>query len=177
MQLALQRRTLRFRRPLRTGYGTLRERELIEVTLTADDGEQGRGEAAPLERYDGVSIERALAALRAYERVVTGAPAGAPLLDACREADALPQALAAIDLALWDLAGRRAAVTVCRLLAERPEDAVEVNASVAAGTPEQAAREAAAAVAAGYETVKLKVGLDRDRERVAAVRAAIGPRP
>ena len=33
---------------------------------------------------------------------------GPQLLDACREVADLPQALAAVDLALWDAAGQRA---------------------------------------------------------------------
>ena len=83
-------------------------------------GAQGRGEAAPLEPYDGVSIERALAALSRYQRVLADPPAGVLLLDACRDADELPQALAAFDLAIWDLAGGRAGRPVCELLADHP---------------------------------------------------------
>ena len=67
--LVLERVVLRFATPLATAYGALRDRELIEVTLTDDDGLRGRGEAAPLEPYDGVSIERVLAALEAYRAV------------------------------------------------------------------------------------------------------------
>jgi O-succinylbenzoate synthase len=54
----------------------------------------------------------------------------------------------------------------------RPE--VEVNALVPAVDPDEAARQAACAVAAGFACVKVKVGRGDDRSRVAAVRAAIG---
>jgi L-alanine-DL-glutamate epimerase-like enolase superfamily enzyme len=179
MELSLERVELRFARPVETAYGSLRTRELIEVTLTGDDGLSGHGEAAPLEPYDGVLIERVLAALEAYRAVVAaGAPAGATtLLDACRAADDLPQALAAIDMALWDLGGKRAGRPVCELLSDRPAGAVTVNASVAVLDPEGAAHASAAAVAAGYSCVKLKVGVGDDLARVAAVREAIGPQP
>src|SRR5579859_4010842 len=108
MELSHERVEWRFAQPLQTAYGVLRSRELIEVTLTDADGRSGRGEAAPLEPYDGVSIERVMRALRAYQRVAADPPADVLLLDGCRAVDELPQALAAIDLALWDLAGRRA---------------------------------------------------------------------
>ena len=178
MELALDRVELRFARPLATAYGLLQSRQLIEVTLTGDDGQVGKGEAAPLEPYDGVSIERVLAALESYRRVLDGPlAAGVTALDACRAADDLPQALAAIDLALWDLGGRRAGRPVCELLTASPAASVAVNASIAAEDPREAAAAAAAAVAAGYSCVKLKVGLGDDEARVAAVREAIGPEP
>jgi L-Ala-D/L-Glu epimerase len=178
MELSLERRELLFAQPLATAYGVLRSRELIEVTLTGDDGRSGRGEAAPLEPYDGVSIERVLAALDSYRRaLVRPLGAGVTALDACRAADELPQALAAIDLALWDLAGRRAGRPVCELLTTSPARTVAVNASIGAEDPADAAAAALAAVAAGYRCVKLKVGVGDDDARVAAVRAAIGPQP
>jgi L-alanine-DL-glutamate epimerase-like enolase superfamily enzyme len=178
MELSLERRELLFKQPLATAYGVLHSRELIEVTLTGDDGRSGRGEAAPLEPYDGVSIERVLAALDSYRRALARPLGpGVTALDACRAADELPQALAAIDLALWDLGGRRAGRPVCELLTTSPARTVAVNASIGAEDPAAAAAAAAAAVAAGYSCVKLKVGVGDDEARVAAVRAAIGPQP
>ena len=175
MRLELRPVELAFAKPLRTAYGELRSRALVEVTLTDEEGRQGHGEAAPLEPYDGVSLERTLAALEAHRRVVgQPPPEGATLLDACRAADDLPQALAAIDMSLWDLAGRRAGRPVCELLSASPAASIPVNASIASADPGEAAREAAAAVSDGYSCVKLKVGLDDDESRVAAVRAAIG---
>jgi o-succinylbenzoate synthase len=180
VEFSLERVVLRFARPLLTAHGTLERRELIELRLTDAAGVVGRGEAAPLEPYDGVSIERTLAALEAYRAVVEtpageGAGAGGvTVLDRCRDVDDLPQALAAIDMALWDMAGKRAGRPVCELLSDSPAETIAVNASIAADAPELAARSAAAAVAAGYSCVKLKVGTAGDAERVAAVRRAIG---
>lgn len=56
-------------------------------------------------------------------------------------------------------------------------DSVAVNAIVPEGTAEQAADMAAAAAASGISTVKVKVGSDRvaDPDRLAAVRAVLGP--
>jgi L-alanine-DL-glutamate epimerase-like enolase superfamily enzyme len=176
MELSLHRVVLRFAQPVQSAHGVLRERELIELTLTDEEALIGRGEAAPLQSYDGVSIERTLATLEAYRPVIEASPQrpAGRLLERCREIDELPAALAAVDLALWDLAGKRAGRPVCELLSDTPARVIAVNASIGAASAAAAARAAADAVAAGYTCVKLKVGTDEDIARVAAVRRAIG---
>jgi L-alanine-DL-glutamate epimerase-like enolase superfamily enzyme len=178
MELSFEQRQQRFARPHETARGPIVARDLIEITLTDDDGLRGRGEAAPLESYDGVSTDAVVSALHAYRGVVGDRDAaGASLLDRCRAVADLPQALAAIDLALWDLAGRRAGKPVCELLAERPAGEITVNVTVGATDPDSAAIAATEAVRAGYSCVKLKVGTGDDLERVRRVREAIGPHP
>ncbi len=170
--------TLTLREPLRTAYGDVAARELLLLRLEDRAGCVGWGEAAPLEAYDGVSSARCAAALDTYVAALRGAPAdaaGAELLDACRDADPLEQALAAVDIALWDLAGRREGSPVAALLAGRPLDSVPVNATIGATDRAGAAAQASAAVKAGFRCVKLKVGSGDDAGRVAAVRAAVGP--
>ncbi len=177
MRLELERRTLRLRAPFEASYGTLTERELVIVRLTGEDGVSGYGEAAPLEAYDGVPLTRVLGALERYADVLAGAERlqGAQLLEACRAAADEPAALAAVDIALWDRAGRRAGRAVAGLLSDQPATAVAVNATLGAGDRAGAAEQAALAARAGYSCVKLKVGVGDDAGRVAAVRAAAGP--
>jgi L-alanine-DL-glutamate epimerase-like enolase superfamily enzyme len=162
---------------VRAAWGEIAERVVLEVELAGDDGVVGRGEAAPLEPYDGVPLAVCRAALAAYARVL--APRdyarGGELLDACRAVADLPQALAAVDLALWDRAGRRAGQPVARLLYDEPLDAVPVNATIGALDRAGAATAAARAAEAGFPCVKVKVGAGDDAGRVAAVRAAVGP--
>src|SRR5918998_2731269 len=129
MTVTVEERTLRFRRPVRTAFGELRERTILELAI---DG--GRGEAAPLEPYDGVSVRDARAALEAYAPVLgrVGELGGAAVLDGCRAIADLPQALAAVDLALWDRAGRGEGKPVAALLTDHPAASVPVNATIAA---------------------------------------------
>jgi L-alanine-DL-glutamate epimerase-like enolase superfamily enzyme len=178
MEVGLAAVELRFRTTAHAAWGQAGSRSLVELRLTGSDGTIGRGEAAPLEPYDGVSMADVGAALEAYRPVLEAADGGeatGDLLEACRDRADLPQALAAVDLALWDLAGRRAGRPVCALLSADPARAIEVNATVTAGDRQGAASQAAAAVRAGFRCVKLKVGVGDDAGRVAAVRAAIGP--
>jgi L-alanine-DL-glutamate epimerase-like enolase superfamily enzyme len=149
----------------------------VLVTLEDADGRVGYGEAAPLESYDGVSVERVLDALSAYGPVLAAlaAPEVSAGLPPCQAVDDLPQALAAVDLALWDLAGRRAGVPVWQLLGAPAAPPTDLNAVIGAVDPASAADEAAAAVREGYACVKVKVGVAGDLARVSAVRAAVGP--
>ncbi len=177
MKLEFERRTLQFKRPLQTSYGELTERQLLVVSLTDENGLGGYGEASPLEPYDGISLARTQAALESYASVLATAEGlnGAQLIDACRRVDDLPVALAAIDLALWDRAGRRKGKPIAELLTDTPASSVPVNATLGALDRAGAAQEAAAATADGFRCVKVKVGVGDDAGRVAAVRAAIGP--
>ncbi len=177
MRLSVARRSLRLARPLRSSYGTVAERELLAVSITDDAGMSGHGEAAPLPAYDGVSVERVERALERYRRALarSGELADAQVIEACRGADALPAALAAIDVALWDRAGRLQGMRVAALLHDSPVEEVPVNATVSAVDRSGAAEQAARAVRDGFECVKVKVGVGDDAGRVAAVRAAAGP--
>ncbi len=196
MRLTITPVTVALRRPFTATYGTLSERELVQVTLTDEHGVAGHGEAAPLEPYDGVALGRVIGALERYREALeqlgeedAAAPApGLPprALEACRALDGLPQALAAIDLALWDRAGRLRGLPAAVLIAEHlaalrvrdvraPLAAVPVNAVIAAEDRAGAAAESAAAVGEGFTCLKLKVGVGDDAGRVAAVRAAAGP--
>jgi L-Ala-D/L-Glu epimerase len=176
VQVALESVMHPLRSPLATSYGEVHERGAYLLTLTARDGVTGRGEAAPLEAYDGVPLEIVGAALERYAEVLADdrGRSGPQLLDACREVADLPQALAAVDMALWDAAGRRTGRPVCALLNEEWLDAVPVNATIGATDRVEAAEAAAAAADAGYECVKVKVGIGDDVGRVAAVRRAVG---
>ena len=180
MKLELARRTLQLAEPMIASYGAVTERELALVSLTGEDGLAGCGEAAPLPAYDGPDLERVWQALEAYVPVVAAAPEGGPLagvqmIEACREVDDVPEAIAAIDMALWDRAGRRAGKPVAALISDTPAPRVPVNATLTALDRAGAGEQAAQAVREGFECLKVKVGIGDDAGRVAAVRAVAGP--
>jgi len=160
---------------VRAAWGTLAARDLLRVRLEADDGLVGVGEAAPLEPYDGVEPAAVRAALDAYAEVLANCPEG-DALEACRAERDLPQALAGVDLALWDLAGRRSGRPVAQLISIEAARSIPVNATIGAEDRSGAAAAAAVAVAADFDTLKVKVGIGDDAGRLAAVRAVIGPR-
>jgi o-succinylbenzoate synthase len=152
---SIARLSIPFREPFVTSAGVVAARDLLLLRVEDDDGVVGYGEAAPFEPYDGVSLQAVSDALR-------GAANGAP-----------PQARAAEEMARLDLEARREG----RSVGEPGAEAIAVNRTLAAGPPEEAARRAAEGLRDGFACFKVKVGLPDDAERVAAVRAAIGPWP
>src|SRR3954452_11318551 len=106
MRVAIRRTPLPLRRPLATAHGEVAARDVVVLKLEAGDGLAGFGEAAPLPGYDAVSTEDAALALGAYAATLRGLDGTEPLgevLAACRAVDDVPHALAAVDMAWWDL--------------------------------------------------------------------------
>jgi L-alanine-DL-glutamate epimerase-like enolase superfamily enzyme len=102
------------------------------------------------------------------------------MVGACRNAGAggvASMAIAAVDLALWDLKARLVGLPLATLL-DQAHEAVPVYGSGGFTSMPDAAleRQLGGWVDAGIPRVKMKVGRDpgRDRRRVAAARAAIG---
>lgn len=177
MKVAIELVTARLDRAFVSATGSVATRELLLLRLEDSAGRTGFGEAAPLESYDGVRTEDCRAALEDCRPLLASSDGVERelLRDECAHAAVLPQAIAAVDLALWDLAGHRSGEPVWRLLGAQRPVSVEANYTIASADRAGAVGEALAAREAGYRTVKLKVGLGDDAGRLAAVRAAVGP--
>jgi L-alanine-DL-glutamate epimerase-like enolase superfamily enzyme len=89
----------------------------------------------------------------------------------------LLEAISGIDIALWDLLGKRFGLPVARLLGGHGRTKIPVYASsILLDVPEVMAREATRLKAEGYDAIKMKIAgvLDLDIARIQAVREAIG---
>ena len=89
-----------------------------------------------------------------------------------------PYAKAALDAALWDLAGKRAGAPLFELFggAEGAEDGIAINSSISTGTPEEMVALINTARAQGYRTHSAKVGgadIAADIARIEAIEAAL----
>lgn len=177
MKLVIEPVTAPLRAPFHSAGGQVSTRELLLVRIEDSEGWVGIGEAAALESYDGVRLSDCRAALEDCRPAVAGSDGSdhAELLRECTRRAVLPQAVAGIDLALWDLAGRRAGEPVWRLLGARAAPEVELNQTIASSDRAGAVAGALAAREGGYRVVKIKVGIGDDAGRVAALRAAGGP--
>ncbi|MEF8856789.1 MAG: enolase C-terminal domain-like protein [Haloplanus sp.] len=174
---------LDLRTPLTTAAGTIRQREGDLVRI---DG--GVGEATPLPGWT-----ESLADCRAALDSV-GAVDDAAILDAAADdprdplaaaptaatdplADA-PAARHAVESAALDAVGRCEDRSLSRLLADAdPAATVPVNATLGDAPPDETVTAAIEAVDAGFDCLKVKVGvgdLDRDVTRLRTVRAAVG---
>ena len=163
-EVRITRTTIAYRSPISTARGPVTDREVVVLTLVDADGRSGHGEAAPLAGFTPETIDRTEAALRRW------ADGDAATVE-------VATARAAIDGALLDLAARIAGRPLHDLLSPGSPGTVPVSARGGAHHPTPRAHAAAAAVADGHRTVKVKVAarpFDEDVARLTAVREAIG---
>lgn len=174
MKVQIHRVSAALREPFQSSRGRIDRRDLLLLVLEDREGLAGLGEAAPLESYDGVTVDDALAALEDCRGVLEAADGRdqGELLAECERLAVLPQAVAAVDVALWDLAGRRAGQPVWQLLGGPQPTPIEVNHTLSSTDRASAAAEARSATTAGYRCLKAKVAIGDDAGRLAAIRAA-----
>ena len=168
--------SLRFREPYVTARGRLEERQLALLRLRAE-GAEGLGEAAPLALRGGTPLALIVEELDALWRpqLMGEQLSGDPEDHVRGVAEFSPQARDAVKMALFDLVGQLSDMPVWRLLGATAAGPVRCNATLVAGDPEAVADNARNWAARGFETFKLKVGMDGDVAQVLAVREAVGP--
>jgi L-alanine-DL-glutamate epimerase-like enolase superfamily enzyme len=169
---------LPFRQPYMTARGRLERRELALVRLHAD-GLVGVGETAALVLRGGDPLAAIVAELERCGTLLAGSdvePARwAEPADRVRSEASAP-ALAAIEVALLDLAGKMAGAPAWRVLGAAKAGAIECNATLTAGSPANVADQALAWAERGFRSFKLKVGMEGDVEQASAAREALGPK-
>lgn len=165
----------------RNAYSTRRSQKSVVVRLTADDGSVGLGNIDPSPGYSVETVEDSLAAIRGpLAAVVTGEPvANIHALLARMDATLAGHldAKAALEMACTDLLSRACGLAVHEWLGGAVRDRVSFNAWIGILSPEAAASEARAWFDRGFRSAKIKVGggIEADRDRVLAVREAVGP--
>lgn len=87
-----------------------------------------------------------------------------------------PVAVAAVEMACWDIMGKVLHKPVYKLMGGKVREKVGTTAFLGVKAPEEMAKDAVAAVEEGIRTIKLKVGLgsQQDIRIVSAVRDAVG---
>ena len=137
MDVRIATATLTFADPIATAFGTLRTRELLLLRLqdaTARWAGARRRRSSPTTASHRARCAMPSTPTRACCALATAARPPTCSSAAGSSAD-LPQALAAVDLALWDLAGNREGKPVCSLIADDPATEVRVNATIARRGP------------------------------------------
>jgi len=159
---------------------------MVLLRIEAEDGPVGWGDAVPLSLRGGAPLAAVHgelesgcgAILEGAELDLTRPPAEAgaalgPLLESCA-AEAGPQAVSAVEIALLDLLGHAYGVPAWVVIGAPSARRVECNGTLGAGEPETVGAAAEELVARGFETLKVKVGAGDDLGRMRAVRVACG---
>ncbi len=153
--------------------GGKRFHPVVFVQLEDSLGRRGIGEASPSSQYqeDVHSVSRFLSVVDASRLSFDHLVESAAYLDSIRPSS--PPARCALDLALLDGAARAVGVPVHQFLGLGFTEGRHVTSfSLGIDTPEVMARKAAAAVAGGMPLLKVKVGVEADRENLSALMAA-----
>jgi L-alanine-DL-glutamate epimerase-like enolase superfamily enzyme len=134
-----------------------------------DEGGEGLGEAAP-SAYYGENRETVLAALSLFADALGDDPFAHEeiMSEAGRLLDKNGAAKAALDMALYDLAGKRLGAPLYRLLGLSPAKTPVTSFTLGIDAPAEMARKAAAA--RECPILKIKVGTPHDVETVRAIR-------
>jgi L-alanine-DL-glutamate epimerase-like enolase superfamily enzyme len=172
-------------RPVRTAFGAMTNRPAVIVRAEAD-GVAGFGEIWCNFPTCGAE-HRARLADSVFAAMVTARSWSSPaeafgeltarshtLALQTGEPGPVAQVIAGIDIALWDLAARRAGLPLWRLLGGTRD---RVPAYASGINPDRAVDQAMAAKAAGFRAFKLKIGFgaECDLANLAALRASLGP--
>ena len=157
------------------------------VRVEGDDGTVDWGEAPALKdwggdhgRYFGESPGTVKHVIETYLAPALDGADAANFVDLHARMDAIikghPYAKASVEMAAYDLAGRALGVPVWQLLGGRARAAIPVTHSIGLLDIEQAVAECRQVVDEGIRTIKLKIGVepDRDVEIVKRVRNAVG---
>ena len=162
---------LPLRAPIVTAAGAIEARDGVLVELRDAEDRRGFGEASPLPGGDdggAPEVPRLLGEWAPRLLAGEGPPAGS-------RSAAAAALRCALDCARLDLEGQRRGLRIAAILGGGAVRELRVNAVIGDGPPERVREQAAAAVAAGYGTLKLKVAgvpLEDDRRRVEAAREA-----
>jgi L-alanine-DL-glutamate epimerase-like enolase superfamily enzyme len=164
--------------PFKISIGTMAAANNVLVRILTDSGLTGLGESCPFPPITGETQETNISAARSLRDLLIGKDPLA-IETFIREAGSFlcsnPSAVAAFDMALYDILGKVSSLPLFRVLGGE-KSALETDITADLDTPTKMAEKAKSFVAAGYRTIKIKVGQDPDMDvaRLEAIRDAIG---
>ena len=179
-EVRLGRISVPLRVPFKTALRSVSSVEDVVVEVHTDTGAVGYGEAPPTGAITGDTTGAIVGALQDHIiKTVVGRDVDdfenlMLALNKCIVKNT--SAKAAMDMALWDLYGQLYKIPVYKLLGgSRKQIVTDITISV--NDPEEMARDTINAMERGYDTLKVKVGVNPalDVARLSAVRKAAGP--
>lgn len=171
--------------PIKVAFGAFRDRPFVLVRVVDRDGAEGWGEAWC--NWPSVGAEHRARLVGDIGERLIGREFASPaalfetlsrelevLVLQTGEIGPIAQAVAGIDIAVWDMAARKQGVPLYRALGRDFVQRVPVYATGI--NPDQPEAYALARLAEGHRAFKLKTGFgaDLDRRNLAAMRAALG---
>lgn len=172
--------TLPLRAPFQVAKRTAYEAKNVLITVTAANGAQGHGGAAPVGYVTGESVESVITTIRTIAPAYDGQPVQRlwPLLQVASAALAsAPSARAGIEMALLDLWAKHWQLPLWQFFGAA-EDRLVTDLTIPIVAPDEAAELSKEAAAQGFRNLKIKVGApDGVEADIARIRAVSGAAP
>jgi L-alanine-DL-glutamate epimerase-like enolase superfamily enzyme len=166
-------------RPFKTALRTVTTLEELVIGIAGEDGCHGWGSVVPTPAITGDTEEKIkgdLNLLLSELQTIDVDEVWTWQQKIPSAAQASRSAVCAVDVALHDLASRRAKMPLWRWLGGAHSIRMMTNMTISVDDPDAMADCAQLAVREGFETLKVKVGLDSelDKKRVLAIRRRVG---
>ena len=151
---------------------------LVYVKITTDEGIVGYGEASPSAMVAGETINGVVETVKYLTPTLVGAdPTDIEKIHKLMDSKILrnPAAKAAIDIACYDIMGKKAGVPVHRMIGAT-EDSFQTDMTIGIDTVEEMVKEATERKEEGFRILKIKLGNEpeKDIRVIREIRAAVG---
>lgn len=166
--------------PFSIAYATIDHTTNVFFRIETDGGFTGFGCAAHDEEVTGetaTTVETALRDIAIPQLIGEDPLRPARILERLMgRLQKQPTAMAAVDMALWDIMAKKAGLPLYRLLGGYG-NSLRTSVTIGIQPPSQTVQKSLEWVRRGFTTIKLKGGkeVDEDRERIIKVREAVGP--
>ncbi|OTN86564.1 hypothetical protein A5819_003414 [Enterococcus sp. 7E2_DIV0204] len=171
-------KAVKLKEPITISLGTIEHSMSAIVEIETDEGTIGYGEGSPGILITGETLKGTTECIQLFERQLLGVdPLDLEKVHSIMNSVAAqaPSAKTAIDIACYDLFGKKANLPVYKLLGGFASS-VQTDMTIGIDTPEIMAEKAKLAISQGFDTLKIKVGTGfvSDIARIKTIREVVG---
>lgn len=168
------------KQPFVISLGPINEVQNVVIIIRTKDGCTGYGECSPYMSINGESIDTCFIVAQYFAQVLKGKNA----LDIAGCMQMMDRTIygnssikSAFDIALHDIAAQHAGLPIYKFLGGAKNKVLETDMTVSIGEPEKMKADAMLFKQQGFPAIKVKLGetLDKDVQRIKAIREGIGP--
>lgn len=177
-EITMKKAEFAFDKPFEIAFAVLYGFETMVLRIETDEGITGYGEAGPLEYVTGDNLDTCMVIAKEFRKQLIGKDPTAiqqihTIMDRMYHGHTAVKA--AIDIACYDIAAKKAGLPLYRYLGgDDPE--IESDVTIGINTPEAMAEDCLSWKEKGFRILKIKLGHDiaSDAKRISAIRKAVG---
>jgi L-alanine-DL-glutamate epimerase-like enolase superfamily enzyme len=178
-QVELYKLLIPLKEPFVISLGPVNDAESVIVVIKTDAGITGYGECSPYTSINGESIDTCFIVGQYFAKSLKGKDP-LQIKECCAAMDKIiygnNSIKSAFDMALYDIAAQHAGVPLYTFLGGENNKTLTTDMTVSIGDPKKMAADALKFKEQGFPAIKVKLGesKEKDVERIAGIREAIG---